>query len=145
MLFRSLAPTAQRVGAVNTIEFTPDGRRVGHNTDLEGFGTALHEFLTAADTAVPFSSIPLRALILGRGGAARAVETVLKARGIPYWYVSRNPLAAGLAYEELTSAILHQHRLIINTTPLGTWPDVDACPALPYTALTPAQIGRAHV
>ncbi len=130
-----LAPTARRVGAVNTIEFTAQGRRIGHNTDLEGFGTALDEFLALPAAS---GSTPVRALVLGHGGAARAVDLALKERAIPYWYVSRNPLAAGLLYEELTAPILRLHHLIINTTPLGTWPDVAACPALPYPALTPA-------
>ncbi|MBC7448037.1 MAG: shikimate dehydrogenase [Hymenobacteraceae bacterium] len=130
-----LAPTARRVGAVNTIAFASDGRRIGHNTDLTGFDTALTEFFALAATRVP---PPARALILGRGGAAKAVEVALKARGIPYLFVTRNPLAAGLAYTELSASILRHHRLIINTTPVGTWPDVDACPDLPYAALTPA-------
>ncbi len=127
----ALAPTAQRAGAVNTIEFAADGRLIGHNTDLEGFSTALDELL--ADRPAP-----ARALILGHGGAAKAVEAVLKARNIAHLFVSRNPLAAGLAYEEISPAILRHHGLIINTTPVGTWPDVATCPALPYEALTPA-------
>ena len=125
-----LAPTARRVGAVNVIEFAPDGRRIGHNTDLEGFATTLDE-LVGADR------LPAAALILGHGGAAKAVQTALKARGIPFLFVSRNPLAAGLAYEEISPAILRHHRLIVNTTPIGTWPEVTACPDLPYAALTP--------
>lgn len=125
-----LAPTAQLVGAVNTIEFGPNGRLIGHNTDLEGFEVALSGFL---GTAPP----PLRALILGRGGAAKAVEAALKKRRIPYLFVTRQPLAAGLTYDELSGALLRHHRLIINTTPVGTWPDVTAAPPLPYEALTP--------
>ena len=125
-----LADTARRVGAVNVIEFTPYGRRIGHNTDLEGFATALDELLDNHQT-------PERALILGHGGGAKAVEAALKARGIVHLFVSRNPLAAGLAYAEISPAILRHHRLIVNTTPVGTWPNVDACPALPYEALTP--------
>lgn len=126
-----LAPTARRVGAVNTIAFAPDGRRIGHNTDLEGFATALDDAFGAIPT-------PRRALILGRGGAAKAVEAALKARGIAYLFVTRNPLAAGLTYAELSPAIIAHHRLIVNTTPLGTWPDVAAYPELPYAALTPS-------
>ncbi len=126
-----LAPTARLVGAVNAIEFAPDGRRIGHNTDLEGFGTALDELIGGAPR-------PRRALILGRGGAARAVEVALKTRGIAYLFVTRNPLAAGLTYAELSPSIIRHHPLLINTTPLGTWPEVTACPDLPYDALTPA-------
>jgi shikimate dehydrogenase len=129
----ALAPSAQRVGAVNTVAFVK-GRLIGHNTDLEGFGTSLDIFL--ADNA-QVTPTPLRALILGHGGAARAVEAALKTREIAYWYVSRNPLAAGLAYDELTPIIMAQNRLIINTTPVGTWPNIADCPAIPYESLTP--------
>jgi shikimate dehydrogenase len=126
-----LAPTARLVGAVNTIEFGPGGRLIGHNTDLEGFNLALDDLLGDGRMA-------LRALILGRGGAARAVEAALKARGISYLFVTRQPLAAGLTYAELSGTIVRQHRLIVNTTPVGTWPDEGACPQLPYDALTAA-------
>ncbi len=65
------------------------------------------------------------------------MQTALKARGIAFLFVSRNPLAAGLSYEEISPAILRHHRLVVNTTPAGTWPDIATCPNLPYEALTP--------
>ena len=75
--------------------------------------------------------------MLGSGGASKAVEVALRDLDIGYWVVSRNPMGSGLTYDELTPRLLQEHLLIINTTPLGTFPDVDACPPLPYAALTP--------
>ena len=126
-----LAPSARQVGAVNVIELTPDGRRIGHNTDLEGFATALTEFIGEREP-------PARALILGSGGGARAVAAALDARAIPYQFVGRAPRANELTYADLSPAVVQHHPLIVNTTPVGTWPDVAAAPPLPYHALTPA-------
>ncbi|RSK46131.1 shikimate dehydrogenase family protein [Hymenobacter perfusus] len=125
-----VAPSAARVGAVNVVEFRPDGRLIGHNTDYIGFRDSLRGFVPAAELP------QLRALVLGSGGASKAVEVALKDLGIGYWVVSRNPLGAGLTYDELTPRLLQEHRLIINTTPLGTFPAVEECPPIPYEALT---------
>ncbi|MBG8553405.1 shikimate dehydrogenase family protein [Hymenobacter guriensis] len=123
------APTAARVGAVNVIEFRPDGRLIGHNTDMIGFRESVRDFLPRGFEG--------RALVLGNGGAAKAVEVALRDLNIGYWIVSRHPLGAGLTYEELTPELLRGHQLIINTTPVGTYPNVDDCPTLAYEALTP--------
>jgi len=125
-----IASSAARVGAVNVIEFTPDGRRIGHNTDVIGFRESLERFY-------PGVGPDTRALVLGTGGAAKAVEVVLRDLGISYWLVSRNPLGSGLTYADLTPQLLAAHPLIINATPLGTYPNVDECPAIPYESLTP--------
>lgn len=123
-----LAPSATRVGAVNVIERTADGRLRGHNTDYIGFRESLRRF---------FPSLPgTRALLLGNGGAAKAVATALQELGIAYWTVSRDPLAHGLTYADLTPELVAAHPLIINATPLGTFPHTDECPPLPYAALT---------
>jgi shikimate dehydrogenase len=127
-----VAPSAALVGAVNVIEFLPDGSLVGHNTDYVGFRESLRKFYPAA--AMPEQ----RALILGTGGAAKAVAVALRELGIAYWLVSRDPRSAQLTYAELTPDIIGAHPLIINTTPLGTYPAVQECPPLPYEALTPA-------
>jgi shikimate dehydrogenase len=79
-----------------------------------------------------------RALVLGTGGSSKAVEAALQELGIPYWLVSRNPLGTGLTYSDLTPDVIEGHSLIINATPLGTFPQVDACAPIPYEALTPA-------
>ncbi|SNC75746.1 shikimate dehydrogenase [Hymenobacter gelipurpurascens] len=123
-----VAPSAARVGAVNTIEFTADGRLVGHNTDMIGFRDSLRNWLPAGFQG--------RALVLGSGGGSKAVEVALRDLGIGYWVVSRNPLGQGLTYDDLTPEVLQEHTLIVNTTPLGTVPDVHECPPIPYEALT---------
>lgn len=125
-----VASSAARVGAVNVIEFSPDGRLIGHNTDYIGFRDSLREFLPRT---IPAS---LRALVLGSGGGSKAVEVGLKELGIGYWVVSRNPLGNGLTYDELTPQLLAEHPLIINSTPLGTFPEVERCPPIPYGVLT---------
>ncbi|MBD2766943.1 shikimate dehydrogenase [Hymenobacter sp. BT664] len=125
-----LASSAGRVGAVNVIDCTPDGRLVGHNTDYVGFRESLRTFFPHCDATS-------RALILGNGGAAKAVEVVLRDLGIPHWYVTRDPLGVGLTYHDLTPKLVAEHSLIINATPVGTFPRTDECPLLPYEALTP--------
>ena len=123
-----LASSARRVGAVNVIERLPDGRLRGHNTDVVGFRESLRQFCPATSEA--------RALVLGAGGAAKAVGVALNDLGIAHWSVTRDPLGPGLTYDDLTPQVLAAHQLIINTTPLGTFPLVDECPRLPYEALT---------
>ena len=125
-----VAPSAARVGAVNVIEFAAAGRLIGHNTDYLGFRDSLRTLLPHPWPA------GLRALVLGSGGASKAVEVALRELGIGYWVVSRNPLGAGLTYPELTPRLLQEHLLIVNTTPLGTYPEVEECPPIPYEALT---------
>ena len=124
-----LAPSAARVGAVNVIECLPDGRLRGHNTDVIGFRESLRQFWPGAAGG--------RALVLGAGGAAKAVGVALNDLGVAYWSVTRNPLGHGLTYDELTPELLAAHPLIINATPLGTYPHVDTYPRLPYGALGP--------
>jgi shikimate dehydrogenase len=123
-----LASAAGRVGAVNVIERTRDGRLVGHNTDYIGFRESLRTFLPAGSA--------IRALILGNGGAAKAVEVALRDLGIPHWFVTRDPLGPGLTYDDLTPELVAEHTLIVNATPVGTFPRTDECPRLPYNALT---------
>lgn len=125
-----VASSAALVGAVNVIERRPDGSLIGHNTDYVGFRESLRGFY-------PLRGPEARALVLGTGGAAKAVAVALRELGIAHWLVSRDPLSAHLTYAELTPAVLAAHSLLINTTPLGTYPNVGACPALPYDALGP--------
>lgn len=123
-----LAPSARRVGAVNVIEHRPDGQLLGHNTDVVGFRESLRRFFPVPPDA--------RALVLGAGGAAKAVAAGLGDLGIAHWSVTRDPLSQGLTYDDLTPQLVAAHPLIINATPLGTFPHVDECPRLPYAALT---------
>ena len=122
-----LAPSASRVGAVNVIERRPDGSLLGHNTDVVGFRESLRRFFPAGPGS--------RALVLGNGGAAKAVVVALNDLGIAHWTVSRDPMGWGLTYDDLTPQLIAGHQLIINATPLGTHPLTDQCPQLPYEAL----------
>lgn len=125
-----LASSASRVGAVNVIERTVEGRLIGHNTDYVGFRNSLRTFFPFRGEAAG------RALLLGAGGAAKAVEVALQELGIAHWNVTRHLLGPGLTYEDLTPALLAAHSLIINATPVGTFPNIEECPRLPYEALT---------
>lgn len=124
-----IAPSAKLVGAVNVIELRADGSLVGHNTDYVGFRESLRHFY-------PHRGEAARALVLGTGGAAKAIGVALQELDIAYQVVSRQPGACQLTYEELTPTILAENSLLINTTPLGTYPKVGECPPLPYAALT---------
>jgi shikimate dehydrogenase len=124
-----LDSSAAEVGAVNCIRIR-SGRRKGFNTDVFGFDKSLTDF---------WSSWPAgkQALVLGSGGASKAVTAVLRRRGLPYQVVSRN---GGFTYTRLharASEILEKTALIVHTTPLGMAPDVDGCPDLPYSLLGP--------
>ena len=103
------------------------GKLIGHNTDIIGFEQSLLPYLKPEHT---------QALILGSGGAAAGVAFVLGRLGIRYQFVSRNPDVHQLSYAQLDAAQIDIHRLIINTTPLGTYPVVDACAPIPYQYLT---------
>ncbi|TPG67030.1 shikimate dehydrogenase family protein [Hymenobacter nivis] len=129
-LLDEVVPAAARIGAVNVIDVRPDGRLVGHNTDYIGFRESLRRFFPGAGPHTP-------ALVLGMGGAAKAVEAALHDLGIPYQLVGRRPGGPGLTYADLTPAVLAAHPLLINATPVGTFPHVDEAPDLPYGALGP--------
>lgn len=119
----------QAVGAVNVIKIQ-NGQLLGFNSDTYGFGQSLFHFLNKDKTQVK------RALILGTGGAAKAVAYVLKLLKIEYQLVSRSAKNGDLTYETLTPNILKNHQLIVNTTPLGTFPNEKTYPALLYNALS---------
>ncbi len=117
----------RKIKACNCISIK-EGKLKGYNTDVTGFERALQEKLKPQHTS---------ALILGTGGAAKAVEFVLQKLGIGFTYVSRKPTVNNYSYEMLTPAIMADHLLIINTTPLGMYPAVNEAPPVPYEALTP--------
>ena len=120
---------AKAIGAVNVIKKELDGTYTGYNSDYYGFKNSLEIFLSA-----PF---PKKALVLGTGGASKAVIVALQDMGIDYRYVSRTASGCTLGYEDLTKELIVEHLLIINTTPLGMSPNVDQCPPIPYEALGP--------
>lgn len=128
-LLDELDEAAARIGAVNTIKIKA-GKTTGYNTDYIGFRNSLEKFYPA--------TINSKALVLGSGGASKAVCAALEDLGINYTILSRNPEAGQLNYSSLTPELLGQYSLIINTTPLGMYPDTENCPAIPYQALTVA-------
>ncbi|MFZ6022929.1 MAG: shikimate dehydrogenase family protein [Bacteroidota bacterium] len=118
----SSSPVVKAMGACNCVK-VEKGQLIGHNTDVVGFEQSLLPYL---------KSHHREALILGTGGAAAAVAYVLRQRAISFQYVSRKKSSVSLIYEELNEALMNTHTLIINTTPLGMSPQVDAYPAIPY-------------
>jgi len=122
------SPEAGRVGAVNTIRLE-GGRLTGYNTDVFGFEQSLRYFLEGVDLE------GFAALVLGTGGASNAVVYALDRLGIPYQRVSRRAGQAELVYGQLDEACIRRHRLIVNTTPLGMYPNEQQAPALPYAGL----------
>lgn len=130
-LIDKFSPEASHIGAVNCIRVshTEDGGTYleGFNTDAYGFETSL---LPQLDT-----TLHTKALVLGNGGAAQAVLYVLKKLGIHTQLVSRKKSGDTVTYEELTKETIRETRLIINCTPVGTFPEVNHCPEIPYEAI----------
>lgn len=126
----ALNQTARSIGAVNTIFFCRKGDKLsllGYNTDAPGFERSLKEHLQPHHR---------QALVLGTGGSSKAVEFVLNKLEIDYGMVSRSREEGILDYDQLDRSIVESHTLIINTTPLGMYPNVDSCPDIPYEAIT---------
>ena len=124
-----LSPVVAAIGACNCIKIA-GGVRTGYNTDVVGFSQSLVKHLEPHHR---------QALILGTGGAAKAVEWVLGELGISYRSVTRRPRpeTGDLGYGDVDAAVLETHTLLINTTPLGMHPKTEECPPLPYAALGP--------
>lgn len=122
---------AAAIGAVNTIKIQK-GKLKGYNTDYLGFKTSLVKLIGA-------NPMPANALILGTGGASKAVQTALSDLGIQFKLVSRRPQEGQLTYEDFNTSTpqqLNTYQLIVNTTPLGMAPKIDELPDLPYQQLT---------
>ncbi len=130
-----LDETAKAVGAVNCIKIENDKKLIGYNTDVYGFKQSIKPFLNTNHE---------RALILGTGGASKAVHFVLKEIGIDCYFVTRdkkNNTSTNLfTYEELNEYIIHSFKLIVNTTPLGMFPNIDDAPNLPYEFITSSHL-----
>lgn len=127
-----LSEEAKEIGAVNCISFR-SGKRFGHNTDVYGFSQSIKPFLDTNHG---------RALILGTGGASKAVAYALKKVGVEVYFVSTSPKKNEntFSYSELNEVIMNAFKLIVNTTPLGTFPKVEEFPDLPYHLLTPQHL-----
>jgi len=118
---------AKAIGAVNTIKITKKGKLIGYNTDCYGFKKTLKPHI---------KSHHKKALILGTGGASKAIAFTLKEMGITYQYVSRTLSdRVGFSYNTLTENDVKNHQIIINCSPVGTFPNVKDCPNIPYQAI----------
>ena len=126
-LLDSVSKTAGLIGAVNTIAISKKGKLKGYNTDHYGFKKALKPLL---------KKYHKKALILGTGGASKAVAFALRKMKIDYDFVSRKRTDVVYAYDDITPQLFEEYLIIINTTPLGTHPDTDACPPIDYTQFT---------
>lgn len=117
-----LDETAQAIGAVNVVH-----KRIGYNTDCLGFIDSMRPLVREYDK---------KALVLGTGGASKAVCYGLRKLGITPTLVSRTPKEGQLDYTDLTPEVMEAHTIIVNCTPLGMFPDVDHCPNIPYKHIT---------
>ena len=129
----SLSPEAEAIGAVNVVcaQHMDHGKLVLHgcNSDVIGFSNSIRPLLRP--------EVHKRALVLGTGGASKAVMHGLKQMGIEPTYVSRTATLGRLTYEQLTPEVMNDYKVIVNCSPVGMYPKVDACPAIPYELLTP--------
>jgi len=128
----SMDDDAREIGAVNVVKFLRDESGElkelrGYNSDVIGFGQSVKPLLTPQRTA---------AMVLGTGGAAKAVRCALQKLGVQVSFVSRTKSEFTIAYPEITRAMVAEHKIIINATPLGKYPDDMLCPAFPYRFLT---------
>ena len=125
-----LDETAQKIGAVNVIKFVrKDGNLLlkGYNSDAIGFENSLKPYLQTHHT---------KALILGTGGASKAIDYVLNKLGVETTFVSRKAQAGVLTYSELNQQIISENTIIVNASPVGTFPHSDECPDIPYEYLS---------
>lgn len=126
-----LNETAKKIGAVNCIKIL-NGKMIGYNTDAFGFKQSIKPFLASQHE---------RALILGTGGASKAVEYILKEIGINCFFVTRNKTAENqFAYNEVNENMMNAFKLIINATPLGMFPNIDSFPDIPYQFISSSHL-----
>ena len=122
-----LSKKAMAIGAVNVIRFMKNGKLKGYNSDYFGFKKALKPLLQPHHQ---------KALILGTGGASKAVAFALKEMNIPYAFVSREAQENTISYEQINASTFDNYQIIINCTPLGTSPNIDEFPPIPYQFFT---------
>jgi len=119
---------AKNIGAVNTIKILGNNKLKGFNTDVYGFEASLKPLLHKSHN---------KALVLGTGGASKAVRFVLNKLDIEVLFVSRNPKSQQeISYNDLTASIITSYTVIVNCTPIGTHPAIDECPNIPYQFIT---------
>ncbi|MCB9361577.1 MAG: shikimate dehydrogenase [Flavobacteriales bacterium] len=126
-----LSTEAKEIGAVNTIKIEGN-KLIGHNTDYFGFKQSLKPFIEINHE---------RALILGTGGASKAVAYALNSININCLFVSRNPKNDNeISYDDINEYVIKHHQIIVNTTPIGTFPNIDERPNLDYNLITPSHL-----
>lgn len=139
-----LDPVAERIGAVNTVcvkrqegkgSKLPGLWLKGYNTDIIGFRDSITPLLKEAGI-LPVADTGAKALLLGTGGASKAVKVALEDMGIEPFYVSRSKAPGRMTYEDLTPEVMQQCRVIVNCSPVGMFPHVDECPDIPYECLS---------
>lgn len=121
---------AKEIGAINVIKVSRENDKVkltGYNSDLIGFQNSISPLLN--------KDIHKKALILGTGGASKAVAKGLENLGLEYTFVSRTPQSGQLSYSSLSKSVIDEYTVIVNASPLGTYPNVDETPDIPYTLL----------
>ncbi|QYJ67468.1 shikimate dehydrogenase family protein [Flavobacterium litorale] len=129
-LLNRVSKNAKRIGAVNTI-VVGKKKLKGYNTDHYGFRKAIKPMVQSRHK---------KALILGTGGASKAVAFALKRLNIEYDFVSRTSSDVVYGYDDLDAAIFAEYQIIINTTPVGTFPNIEECPPINYNLFTPEHI-----
>lgn len=122
-----LSDEAREIGAVNVVQIR-NGHLKGFNSDIIGFTKSIQPLLKPHHQ---------KALILGTGGASRAIRVGLTRLGLEWKYVSRTPHEGMITYEDITAETLREYEVIVNCSPVGMFPKVDGCPAIPYEFLTP--------
>jgi shikimate dehydrogenase len=126
----SITPEAQSIGAVNVIRVSHEGKNVklkGYNSDVIGFTQSIEPMLE--------KKWHKKALILGTGGASKAINYGLKSLGLETVFVSRYERPGTVQYEQITPDVIKEYNVIVNCTPLGMYPHTDECPKLPYEAM----------
>jgi shikimate dehydrogenase len=128
----SLSEEAGAIGAVNCVRISADGQKTGFNTDAFGFHQMIKPFLTNEHE---------RAIILGTGGASKAVACVLKNIGLDVIWISRNPKKEKeFSYDAINEHMLRACKVVVNCTPVGTFPDIDECIPFPFEFLTESHL-----
>lgn len=126
----SITPEAQAIGAVNVIRVTHEGNNVklkGYNSDVIGFTQSIEPMLD--------KKWHKKALILGTGGASKAINYGLKSLGLETVFVSRYQRPGTIQYETITPEVVKEYNVIVNCTPVGMYPHTEECPPLPYEAM----------
>lgn len=126
----SISPEARAIGAVNVIRVTHEGGRPhlkGFNSDVIGFTQSIEPMIDP--------KWHKKALILGTGGASKAISYGLKSLGLEYVYVSRYERPGTIQYERITPEVVKEYNVIVNCTPVGMYPHTEECPPLPYEAM----------